>query len=246
MSKYTTGEMAKLCSVSVRTVQYYDTRGILIPSELSEGGRRLYSERDLGRLRIICFLRELGISIDAIGKLFSEEEPERVIDLLLEEQRETLGAEVAELEKKLSTVKALQGELRSIDRFTVESIGDIAHKMQNKQKLRRVYTVMLIVGFLMDAIQISTLMVWIFKGIWLPFVIGMGVTVALGIGISRFYYRSTAYICPHCHSVFHPRFKEAFFAGHTPNLRRLTCPTCHTKSFCIETYREERDAHVKG
>ena len=41
MSKYTTGEIAKLCGVSVRTVQYYDSRNILIPSELSEGGRRL-------------------------------------------------------------------------------------------------------------------------------------------------------------------------------------------------------------
>ena len=56
MSKYTTRELAKLCSVTVRTVQYYDTRGILIPSELSEGGRRLYSEDDLRRTKIICFL----------------------------------------------------------------------------------------------------------------------------------------------------------------------------------------------
>ena len=65
MSKYTTGEMAKLCGVTVRTVQYYDARGILIPSELSEGGRRLYSEDDLKRLKVICFLRELDIPIDA-------------------------------------------------------------------------------------------------------------------------------------------------------------------------------------
>ena len=49
MSKYTTGEIAKLCGVSVRTVQYYDTRNILVPSELSEGGRRLYSEEDVKR-----------------------------------------------------------------------------------------------------------------------------------------------------------------------------------------------------
>ena len=51
MSKYTTGEIAKLCGVSVRTVQYYDSRNILIPSELSEGGRRLYSEQDLKRMK---------------------------------------------------------------------------------------------------------------------------------------------------------------------------------------------------
>ena len=51
---YTTGEIAKLCGVSVRTVQYYDDRGILVPSELSEGGRRLYSEDDLKRMHIEC------------------------------------------------------------------------------------------------------------------------------------------------------------------------------------------------
>ena len=49
MSQYTTGEMAKACGVTVRTVQFYDQKGILIPSALSEGGRRLYSEDDLRR-----------------------------------------------------------------------------------------------------------------------------------------------------------------------------------------------------
>ena len=50
MSMYTTGELAKLCGVTVRTVQYYDSRSILLPSRLSEGGRRLYSEDDLRKL----------------------------------------------------------------------------------------------------------------------------------------------------------------------------------------------------
>ena len=53
MSKYTTGEIAKLCGVSVRTVQYYDSRNLLVPSELSEGGRRLYNDDDLKRMKII-------------------------------------------------------------------------------------------------------------------------------------------------------------------------------------------------
>ena len=64
MSKYTTGEIAKLCGVSVRTVQYYDSRGILIPGDFSEGGRRLYSESDLKKLKIICFLQ---LSMDLYG-----------------------------------------------------------------------------------------------------------------------------------------------------------------------------------
>ena len=83
MSKYTTGEIAKLCGVSVRTVQYYDERGILIPSELSEGGRRLYSEDDYKKLKIICFLRDAGISIKSIGELLSESNPNRTLWLIV-------------------------------------------------------------------------------------------------------------------------------------------------------------------
>ena len=78
--------MAKLCGVTVRTVQYYDTRGLLVPSELSEGGRRLYSENDLKKMKVICFLRNLGLSIDSIGQILAEEDPGSVISLMLDHQ----------------------------------------------------------------------------------------------------------------------------------------------------------------
>ena len=107
MSKYTTGELAKLCGVTVRTVQYYDSRNILIPSELSEGGRRLYSEADLRRMKIICFLRDLGLSINTIGDLLSEEHPEQVIDLLLQQQEKVLRAEITERQEMLERLEGL-------------------------------------------------------------------------------------------------------------------------------------------
>ena len=96
MSKYTTGELAKLCGVYVRTVQYYFSRNILVPSALSEGGRRLYSEQDLKRMRMICFLREAGISISNIGRLLAEEDPGSIIELLLEQQETLLRQELQE------------------------------------------------------------------------------------------------------------------------------------------------------
>ena len=106
MSRYTTGEVAKLCGVTVRTVQYYDTRGILIPTELTEGGRRLYSEDDLNRLKTICFLRELGLPINSISQLLAEEEPERVISLVLEQQEQALKDEIGERQEKLEKLGA--------------------------------------------------------------------------------------------------------------------------------------------
>ena len=73
MSQFSTGELAKAAEVSVRTVQYYDQRGILTPSEVTEGGRRIYYESDLDRLQVICFLRDLDFSINQIKKLLQEE-----------------------------------------------------------------------------------------------------------------------------------------------------------------------------
>ena len=105
---YTTGEIAKLCGVSVRTVQYYDDRGILIPSELSEGGRRLYTEADVGRMRIICFLRDAGFSINNIGDIFAEEHPQNILAILLEQQEKNLREEMREQERKLAIVEAIR------------------------------------------------------------------------------------------------------------------------------------------
>ena len=56
-SRYTTGDIAKLTGVSVRTVQYYDAKGLLIPNEISDGGRRLYGTAEVERMRVILFLR---------------------------------------------------------------------------------------------------------------------------------------------------------------------------------------------
>lgn len=242
MSKYTTGEMAKLCGVSVRTVQYYDTRSILTPSELSEGGRRLYSEDDLRRLKVICFLRSIDLPINTIAQLLSEAHPENVVGMLLEQQAQALREEIDQQQSKLQILESLQQELKLMNRFTVESIGDIAYRMENKKKLRRIHITLLAVGIPLEIIEYATLILGILKGVWLPFIFGMLIAILGAIWISRYYFRNVAYICPECHQVFQPRLREAFWARHTPQTRRLTCPQCGRKGFCVETCAPKGDA----
>lgn len=239
MSIYTTGELAKLCGVSVRTVQYYDTRGILIPSELSEGGRRLYSEEDVKRMKIICFLRELDLPINSIGELLAEEHPEEVVSLLLEEQEKTLLSEVRERKEKLDKLSGLRREIRQMEHFSVESIGDVAYIMERKKRLRRIHAIMVALGIIMDVVGVCSIVLWVKTGIWQLFAAGMAGVVAMGVGISAFYVKNTAYICPKCHMVFKPRFRNMFWAAHTPNTRKLTCTACGYKGFCVETYGRE-------
>lgn len=236
LNLYTTGEIAKLCGVSVRTVQYYDTRGILVPSSLTEGGRRLYSEEDLKKMRVICFLRDLDLPINSIGKLLAEEHPERVIDLLLSEQEQELRAEMEERKEKLEKLTYLRREVSGIENFSLESIGDIAIIMENKKKLRKCRSTLIAVGILAEIIEIGTLVLWLLEGIWWPFAVGLPVAVALCLWLTRFYYNEVAYICPACHEVFKPKFWKFFFAPHTPNTRRLDCPHCGHKGSCVETH----------
>ena len=236
MSQYTTGELAKACDVTVRTVQFYDQRGILIPSALTEGGRRLYSEDDLRKMKIICFLRDTGLSLDTIGKLMAEKDPGSVIDLLLEQQEQVLREEIQVQQEKLDKLEGLKKEVKGVSSFSIETIGDIANIMEGKKKMSAMHRNMILTGIPVGLLQWGSIFLWIFKGIWWPFILWVAVSVPFGILWSRYYFRHVKYICPQCHEVFRPAFKEVFFARHTPKTRKLTCVKCGHHGFCVEIW----------
>lgn len=239
MSKYTTGEIAKFCGVSVRTVQYYDTRGILMPSELTEGGRRLYSEEDFKRMKIICFLRDVGISINSIGELLSGDNLGSVISVLLEQQEFLLHNEISERQAKLDMLDGIKRELKGVENFSVESIGDIAYVMENKKKMKELHAILLVAGIPIGIVQWTSIILWIVTGIWWPFALFVLIVIPCVYWLSSYYFKRVAYICPQCHEIFKPGVKEAFFAKHTPTLRKLTCTCCGHRGFCVETYGKD-------
>lgn len=240
MSKYTTGDIAKICGVSVRTVQYYDSRNILVPSELSEGGRRLYSEQDLKRMKVICFLRDAGISINSIGELLVEENPSSVIAALLKRQEQIIKEEVNERKTQLELIESIQQELKTVDIFSVESIGDIAYVVKQKNKLKQLHAFLLITGIPISMLQWGSIILLISSRIYWPFIIWAVLAIPYAIWVSIYYFKNVAYICPQCHEIFRPKFKEALWARHTPTLRKLTCTCCGYHGFCIEVYGEEK------
>ncbi len=236
MSNYTTGELAKLAGVTVRTVQYYDSRGILIPSDFSEGGRRLYTEDDLKKLRIICFLRDLGLGLSDIAKILEADNAPKVIELLLEEQKKTLETEVAERRAQLERIGRLQKEMQSIADFSIENLSDVAYIMENKKKMKKVYSVMLGIGLVLDGLEIGAFIYGIRTGNWWLLAGVLVFMLIVLFPLINYYHKYTVYICPECHGVFKPKKAEWFWAKHTPKTRKLTCTDCGHKGFCVETY----------
>lgn len=238
MSQYTTGEVAKLCGISVRTVQFYDTKQLLNPSALTEGGRRLYSEADLQTMRLICTLKSLGLSLASIKGILDSDKPQKILLLLLQEQEKEIEETLSQAKQQLQVIRQVKKSVLGADTIPVQSIIDIEKKMKEKRRLRRLYTIMLTVGIVMDIIEIAALVLWIIKGIWQPFAIVLPVVIVLAGMLVRMYHRTAAYICPECNAVFQPEMKEFFFSKHTLKTRKLTCPNCGSKSFCVETVSE--------
>ncbi|MGE7999703.1 MerR family transcriptional regulator [Lysinibacillus sp. NPDC093190] len=63
---FTIGALVQKSGVSIRTLRYYDSIGLLKPSDYTEGGHRLYSKEDLTILQNIKSLQFLGLSLKDI------------------------------------------------------------------------------------------------------------------------------------------------------------------------------------
>ena len=106
----TVGEVAKKMRTTVRTLQYYDKEGLLSPSAESEGGRRLYTDKDLVTLNQIISLKSLGFSLDDIKEwLISLETPADVANALTE-QADDIRQKIEQLQASLSSIEQLKAE----------------------------------------------------------------------------------------------------------------------------------------
>lgn len=61
------GEFAERAGVTPRTVRYYESLGLLGPSEREGGGFRYYTETELARLQKITSLKSLGLTLEEVA-----------------------------------------------------------------------------------------------------------------------------------------------------------------------------------
>jgi len=66
------GEAAKKAGVSRQSLQYYLMVGLLEPTEVTEKGRRLFSNKAIERIKLIKRLNKSGYPLRAIRELFME------------------------------------------------------------------------------------------------------------------------------------------------------------------------------
>lgn len=92
----TVHEVSELTGVSIRTLQYYDTIGLLKPSDYTESGYRLYDDTALERLQQILLFKELEFPLKEIKQIIDAPNFDRA--KALEQQIELLTMKKEHLE----------------------------------------------------------------------------------------------------------------------------------------------------
>jgi DNA-binding transcriptional MerR regulator len=123
---YKVGDVAKLAHVSVRTLHHYDETGLLVPSERSEAGYRLYTPEDLERLQQVLFHKELGFGLEEIRDLMADAAFDRREALIA--QRDQIAMRALRLEAMLGlidkTLASLEGGIPMKEEEMFEVFGD--------------------------------------------------------------------------------------------------------------------------
>lgn len=236
--KFTTGELSKRCCVSVRTVQYYDKEGLLKPSELSQGGRRLYTEEDMLKLKCICLYRALGFSLQEIKPILKENSNKELFERILKEQQIKLDSEIKVLNEKRLKLQAVINQLDETGIIKIKSIDDMDRLIEKKEKYRKTevmtyiflgcYILLMLAGFPL-AVCFTDFGGWIFAVI----------AVILLLGLVYYHKEVNAYICPKCHHKFKISFlKDLFSLNGARNGKYLKCPNCGRRGWVKETYMD--------
>lgn len=104
-SIYTTGDFAKRANVSVRTIRYYDDKGLLKPSIIKESGYRFYTDSDFAKLQRIIVLKRLGFSLEDISDITSNDRDAGFIKDSFDLQLKLIRDKMAELKQIEQTIQ---------------------------------------------------------------------------------------------------------------------------------------------
>ncbi len=105
------GELAEKLEMSQRTIRYYEEIGLLNSIKRVEGGRRVYTDVDLRRLKLIKRLKIMGMTLSEMQELEAMWTIEKSNEKVLKRLLELLGNHLKRLDDRIADLNILRNEI---------------------------------------------------------------------------------------------------------------------------------------
>ena len=105
------GEMAKKYGVTLRTLRFYEDKGLINPKR--DGSTRLYSRRDNARLKLILLGRKVGFSLRDVKQIMDLYDPKGANTKQLRLALEKSEKQLSRLQKQRTAIDEAIKELSS-------------------------------------------------------------------------------------------------------------------------------------
>jgi DNA-binding transcriptional MerR regulator len=106
------GEMAKSFGVTLRTLRFYEDKGLLKP--FRDGATRLYTRRDKARLKLILLGRKIGFSLRDVKQMMDLYDPSGTNARQLRVTLEKSEKQLARLNKQRALLDEAIGDLQQL------------------------------------------------------------------------------------------------------------------------------------
>ena len=105
------GELADLVGVSTRTIRYYEEIGLLNSIKRAEGGKRVYTDLDVQRLKFIKRLKHLGLTLSEMHELQHLYQIHGTNKKVLLRLLELLGNHAGKIDERIQNLVRLKEEI---------------------------------------------------------------------------------------------------------------------------------------
>lgn len=127
-TKLKIGEFSKMMQVTVKTLRYYEQKGLLLPYEVDEWtGYRYYSIEQMQRLNIIRGLQQQGFTLEEIKELLEDGEQMPSIDQLTQKIEETEHQLQLLIKRRSQLLKWLDShkQIKTMEQISIQSLPEI-------------------------------------------------------------------------------------------------------------------------
>lgn len=200
----TVKEISELTGISIRALRYYDEIGLLVPTERTNAGYRLYDDKALEKLRAILFLRELDIPLDTMKEVVNAKNCD--YGVVLKNYRKNIVQKISRLQGLLGVVDGMEFEDapvsfeafhvedaekvtgtivsgRNIDDSAISEISELVKRLEdNTKKMYRTANARYILLKVAEEYLANDKTEQVLDGLY-----GVGVTATIGKAIHEYY-----------------------------------------------------------